>query len=283
MLDHEPTSDWGSLLRISSTSADRGAYGDRLLTVLTHPGSHRLHVVCGTPRDPDASCDTAKVLTPGVAHTLKIVVAGASCIVLVDGRRAASKTGLSDRTRQPAARVLATDGFGVAARARLRKLSVQSVEATQPLQTLLGSAGSESAAAASPASDSSPASTFVELTTGLAAWRQTRSHGSFPAGKAPITAPHAAWFRPAPREGAWLGCSSAWPVGEVSASMCPSLFVVPPIPRGAHLHPFDLVPAPSNKHAAKPITPCAHAAWGFRRQTTCPIVTFHRLLLAGHV
>lgn len=53
------------------------------------------------------------------------------------------------------------------------------------------------------------ASVAIDLTTGLAPWRQPHDHGRFQRGSAPMTIPHGLWY--SPRSGSWLGDSRNWP------------------------------------------------------------------------
>lgn len=54
----------------------------------------------------------------------------------------------------------------------------------------------------------------VDLTTGSAPWTLAKACGTrFPAGAAPTTTAHTAWFKP--QGFSWLGNSAAWPPGDV--------------------------------------------------------------------
>jgi len=63
--------------------------------------------------------------------------------------------------------------------------------------------------------------TYTELTTGIAHWRQPKTHGKFKAGDAPTTPAHQLWYKPGKGagEGSWLGHTGMWPAGDTTFTL----------------------------------------------------------------
>lgn len=113
---------WSNILRFTTTTNERGTYGDRWLALWFHPNSYTLHVVAGTTIKTNQNINVDGV-QQGIRNDIEIRAIGNDIKVFINGNHVGTSMSNKHRPSVTSLRVYASDGFYEPADAELYELS----------------------------------------------------------------------------------------------------------------------------------------------------------------